>query len=73
MRLCNYSLINAIVFLIKMLVECKYTVVNFQEPLGLFSIAHLTVGDLSRSGNQGIPHFTFPIGKKMFKSFPFGK
>ena len=24
MRLCNYSLINAIVFLIKMLVECKY-------------------------------------------------
>jgi len=24
MRLCNYRLINAIVFLIKMLVECKY-------------------------------------------------
>ena len=23
-----------------------------------------TSGDLSRLGNQGIPHFTFPIGKK---------
>ena len=25
MRLCNYRLMNAIVFLIKMLVECKYS------------------------------------------------
>jgi len=32
-----------------------------------------TVGDLSRLGNQGIPQFTFSIGKKMSKSFPFGK
>jgi len=28
------------------------------------------VGDLSRSGNQGIPHFTFPIREKLSKSFP---
>ena len=29
MRLCNYRLMNAIVFLIKMLVECKYRSIVF--------------------------------------------
>ena len=28
MRLCNYSLVNAIVFLIKMLAECKYMLLH---------------------------------------------
>jgi len=28
MRLCNYRLMNAMVFLIKMLVECKFCALN---------------------------------------------
>jgi len=44
------------------------TYVSESDILG--PIDYFTVGDLSRLGNQGIPHFTFPIGKKTVKIFP---
>jgi len=49
MRLCNYRLMNAIVFLIKMLVECKYMNLTIWpgKTIGLTNVhmqfAHLTI------------------------------
>jgi len=37
--------------------------------LHVFLKRTIPVGDFSTSGNQGIPHFTFPIGKKNVKIF----
>jgi len=39
--------------------------------LSIITLCCNTVGDLTRSGNQGIPHFTFPEKKeKKVKIFP---
>jgi len=38
MRLCNYRLMNAIVFLIKMLFECNYTKIKYGATFTFYNL-----------------------------------
>ena len=53
MRLCNYRLMNAIVFLIKMLVECKYLKLNNSVKLKSKQVRTVLEKTVNNSFNHG--------------------